>query len=52
MRKDIIIKSAEQRILMQERLIEKIKKSEEQIKNGQVIDADIVIAELKEKYGV
>ena len=32
-------------------IIEKLKKAEEQIKNGEVIDADIVFKEMRKKYG-
>ena len=32
-------------------IIDKLKKAEEQIKNGEVIDAEIVFSEMREKYG-
>ena len=32
-------------------LIKKIKKSEEQIENGNIIDGDIVLSEMRKKYG-
>ncbi len=34
----------------EERLIQKLKKSEEQIKNGDIEDADLVFKEMREKY--
>ena len=32
-------------------LIKKIKKSEEQIENGNIKDGDIVLSEMRKKYG-
>lgn len=32
-------------------LYQKLKEAEEQIKNGEVVDADIVFAEMRKKYG-
>lgn len=32
-------------------IIEKLKKAEEQIKNGETVDAEIVFKAMKEKYG-
>lgn len=32
-------------------LIQKLKKAEEQIKNGEVTDADKIFKEMREKYG-
>ncbi len=32
-------------------LIKKLKKSEEQIENGDVKDGDVVLAEMRKKYG-
>lgn len=52
MQENIITKSVEQRKLFEERLVKKLQRSEEQIKSGQVVDADIVLQELKEKYGI
>ena len=37
--------------MLEENLIEKLKKAEEQIKNGEVIDADAVFEEMRKKYG-
>ena len=34
---------------MKKKLIQKLKRAEEQIKNGEVIDAHIVFAEMREK---
>ncbi len=34
----------------EERLIQKLKKAEEQIKNGDIEDADLVFKEMREKY--
>lgn len=32
-------------------IIDKLKKAEEQIKNGEVINAEIVFSEMRKKYG-
>lgn len=32
-------------------LIDKLKKAEEQIKNGEVINAEMVFSEMRKKYG-
>jgi len=51
-RDDVIIMNLEEyRKIFEMNLIGKLKKAEEQIKNGEVIDADIVFAEMREKYG-
>lgn len=34
----------------EEKLIQKLKKAEEQIKNGDIEDADLVFKEMREKY--
>ena len=43
-RRDILIEN-------EKILINKLKQSEEQIKNGNVKDGDIVLAEMRKKYG-
>ena len=37
--------------MLENNLIEKLKRAEEQIANGQVIEADAVFEEMREKYG-
>lgn len=37
--------------MLEEDLIEKLRISEEQIANGEAIDADTVFKKMKEKYG-
>lgn len=32
-------------------IVDKLKKAEEQIKNGEVINAEIVFSEMRKKYG-
>ena len=52
-KQDVIIlsmKEYEDRILKND-IIEKLKKSEKEIENGEGIDADIVFRELRQKYG-
>lgn len=46
----IVISLEEYRKIYQSDLLEKIKKAEEQIKNGEVVDADLVFKEMREKY--
>jgi len=36
--------------LFEKDLVNKLKRAEEQIRNGEVIDADIVLREMREKY--
>ena len=47
----VIINLEEYKKMLENNLIEKLKKAEEQIKNGEVIDADAVFEEMREKYG-
>ena len=52
-KQDVIILSMKEykdRILKND-IIEKLKKSEKEIENGEGIDADIVFRELRQKYG-
>ena len=37
--------------VIQNKFISRLKKGEEQIKNGEVTDGDIVLAKMREKYG-
>ena len=46
----IIMNINEYKKIFEKNLIEKLKKAEEQIKNGEVKDADLVLAEMMEKY--
>ena len=50
---DVVIMNLNEyrKIFEEKNLIEKLKKAEEQIKNGEVTDADIVFKEMREKYG-
>lgn len=49
---DIVIMDFEEyKKIFEMNLIEKLKKAEKQIKNGEVTDADVVFKEMKEKYG-
>lgn len=43
-------KSNKNEDVFENNLINKIKKAEEQIKNGEVVSADIVFKELRQKY--
>ena len=47
----VIINLEEYKRMLENNLIEKLKKAEEQIKNGEVIDAEAVFEEMREKYG-
>ena len=47
----VIMNLDEYKKLFEINLIEKLKEAEEQIKNGEVIDADSVFKEMREKYG-
>ena len=38
-------------VFNEKNIIEKLKRSEKQIKNGDVIEANLVFKELREKYG-
>ena len=52
-KQDVIILSMQEykdRVLKND-IIEKLKKSEKEIENGEGIDADIVFRELRQKYG-
>lgn len=49
---DIVIMNFEEyKKIFEMNLIERLKKAEEQIKNGEVTDANIVFKEMREKYG-
>ena len=43
MKKEIIIERIN--------IIDKLKKAEEQIQNGEVVDAEVVFSEMRQKYG-
>lgn len=49
---DVIIMSMEEYMKksMKEDIIKKLKKAEEEIKNGEGIDSDVVFEELRQKY--
>lgn len=47
----IVISLEEYKKIFQSDLLEKLKKAEEQIKNGEVVDADAAFKEMREKYG-
>lgn len=50
---NVIVMSMEEynRRTMKEDIIKKLKKSEEEIENGEGIESDIVFKELRQKYG-
>ncbi len=51
-KEDVVIMSIEEYKKMAEKnLIEKLKKAEKQIENGEVTDAETVFAEMRAKYG-
>ena len=45
--KEILVK----RNVNKQRLINRLKRAEQQIKTGEVTDGDVVLASMKEKYG-
>lgn len=48
---DAVIMSIEEyKRILESNLVEKLKKAEEQIEKGEVIEGDIVFAEMREKY--
>lgn len=47
----VIINLEEYKKMLENNLIEKLKIAEKQIKNGEVIDANVVFKEMREKYG-
>ena len=47
----VIINLEEYKKMLENNLIEKLKKAEEQIINGEVLEADAVFEEMREKYG-
>lgn len=47
----VIMNLDEYRKIFEMNLIEKLKKAEKQIKNGEVTDANTVFAEMRAKYG-
>ena len=47
----VIINLEEYKKMLENNLVEKLKKAEKQIANGEVIDADAVFEEMREKYG-
>lgn len=52
-KKDVVIISFEEykKKILETDIIEKLKQSEEDIKNGRIVDAKLVLQELSEKYG-
>lgn len=49
---DIVVMNLEEyKKIFEMNLVEKLKNAEQQIKNGEVIDADIVFKEMRSKYG-
>lgn len=51
-KEDIVIMSIEEyKKIIERGLIEKLKKAEKQIENGEVTDAETVFAEMRAKYG-
>lgn len=46
----VIINLEEYKKICEHELIKKLKRAEEQIKNGEVIEGDIVFKEMREKY--
>lgn len=52
-KKDVVIISFEEykKKILETDIIEKLKQSEEDIENGRIVDAKLVLQELSEKYG-
>lgn len=52
-KKDVVIISFEEykKKILEADIIEKLKQSEEDIENGRIVDAKLVLQELSEKYG-
>lgn len=52
-KKDVVIISFEEykKKILEADIIEKLKQSEEDIENGRIVDAKLVLQELNEKYG-
>jgi PHD/YefM family antitoxin component YafN of YafNO toxin-antitoxin module len=51
-KEDVVIMSLEEyKKIIEKNLIDKLKKAEEQIKNGEVTKAENVFAEMRSKYG-
>ena len=49
---DVIIMNVnEYKKIIEDKFVKKLKKGEEQIKNGEVTDGDDVLAEMRAKYG-